>query len=195
LNTAERSAEIGRRGAENLQSAISRATSIEDMVAIFNTRWAPNGEVQILTVYQGTLYWAGDQDDPGGQPATPELMVIPEFLDALDIRVGQTGAPETNATLVTAFRAKRDELLETLSAIPFGILESDRGAGVTRRTYLPFQKIYGLEKGQQQLFGSSEFYRRDLGGEDDTIAFLLDRLREYSVRKDVDLTRTEFLFR
>jgi hypothetical protein len=195
LTTGERSAEIGRRGAENLQSAISRASSIEDMVAIFNTRWAPNGEVQILTVYEGTLYWTGDQDDPGGQPATPELMVIPEFLDALDVRVGQTGAPETNATLVTAFRAKRDELLETLSAIPFGILESDRGAGVTRRTYLPFQKIYGLEKGQQQLFGSSEFYRRDLGGEDDTIAFLLDRLREYSVRKDVDLTRTEFLFR
>jgi len=195
ISAGERSAQIGAASAANLSSALDSAASIEDLVAIFNRQWAPHGEVQIVTDYQGVRYWAGDFDDPPGALATVELMIIPEFLDALEIQVGQTGAPARRQDLIDKFRAKRDEILETLSNIPFGILESDRAAGLTRRTYAPFQTLYGLEKGTRQLFGSSEFYRQDLGGSDETIAWIMDRLREYSVRRDVDLNRQDFLFR
>jgi len=195
ISAGERSAQIGAASAANLSSALDQAASIEDLVAIFNRQWAPHGEVQILTTYQGVTYWAGDFDDPPGALATVELMIIPEFLDALEIQVGQTGAPARRQDLIDKFRAKRDEILETLSNIPFGILESDRAAGLTRRTFLPFQELYKIPRGTQQLFGSSEFYRRDLGGDDATVDWLIDRLRERSVQRDVDLSLTDFLFR
>ena len=68
-------------------------------------------------------------------------------------------------------------------------------AGITRRTYLPFTQLYGMKPGTQQVLGSSELFRRDLGADDDTIAFLIQRIREVSVRKDIDLSREDFLFR
>ncbi len=189
------SGRVAVQAADNLGNAIASATSIEDLVEIFNRRWAPHGEVRIATVFEGVTYDAGDFDDPARAAATPALMVIPEFLDSLVITVGPTGRGERNQTLIDKFRGKRDELLETLSNIPFGILESDQAAGITRRTYLPFQELYRLQPGRNQLFGSGDLYRRDLGGDEATVAFLLDRLREYSVRRDIDIARQDFLYR
>jgi hypothetical protein len=193
-SVGERSEEIGRQGADAMSGAVRQSTSIEDLVTIFNTRWAPHGEVQILTTFDGVRYGAGDYDDPAGAPATPALMVIPEFLDALDIRVGQTGATVSRGDLISQFRTKRDELLTTLAGVPFGMVESDAAAGITRRTYLPFQKIYGLDPQKSALFASSDFYRQQLGADDNTVQFLFDRLREVSqARALVDMTRQDFL--
>jgi hypothetical protein len=197
LSPADRSRKVGEAAAGNLSSAIDNAASIEDLVAIFNATWAPHEEVLIGTTFGGVWYsnsqgyvtWAQ------GAFATPAVMVIPEFLDGLEIRVGATGETQPRQDLIDKFRAKRDELLGVLSHIPFGILESDRAAGLTRRTYQPFQTLYGLKPGQQQLFASSDYLRRDLGADDQTIGFILDRLREYSVRKDIDISRQDFLFR
>jgi hypothetical protein len=195
LSADERSRMVGEAAAGNLSSAIDQAGSIEDLVTIFNTRWAPHGEVQIVTTYQGLYYWAGDWDDPAANLATTQLMIIPEFLDALDIQVGSTGTPARRQDLVDKFRGKRDQLLEALSNVPIEVIESDRAAGITRRSYMPFTQIYGMKPGTQQIVSSSELLRRDLGADDETIAFLIQRIREVSVRKDVDISRQDFLFR
>jgi len=74
------------------------------------------------------------------------------------------------------------------------MIESDAAAGITRRTYLPFQKIYGLDPSKSALFASSDFYRQQLGADDNTVQFLFDRLREVSkARSLVDMTRQDFL--
>jgi hypothetical protein len=123
------------------------------------------------------------------------MLADSRYLDFLEIQVGAGGSAVYRQDLTDKFKTKWADLLETFSNIPFGILESDRAAGLTRRTYLPFQQLYGLTPGAQQLFFSSDFYRRDLGATDDTIAFLIDRIREHSVRRDIDMTREDFIFR
>jgi hypothetical protein len=150
ISASERSEAQAAISAGNLSAAIDAAASIEDLVTIFNTRWSPYGEVQILTHYQGVWYWAGDWDDPAGPLATAALMIIPEFLDELLISRADWEPPTATGS-EDKFRAKRDEILETLSNVPFGILESDRAAGLTRRTHLPFQKLYGSRRASSSL--------------------------------------------
>jgi hypothetical protein len=192
--TAERSEAIAQIAAGNLSGAISSASSIEDLVTIFNTQWAPHGEVQIITNYQGVFYWAGDADDPPGAAATPALMIIPEFLDGLIIQVGQGGAPRLRPDLVDMFRAKRDELLGILGQIPVGSYETDPLARVTRRSTFPFTQIYTMQPGAGQLTYSSDLLRRDLGADDNTVEFIIRRIREVSSKRGLDLSRKDFLF-
>jgi hypothetical protein len=206
----ERSAAVAQMAAGNLSAAIDAAQSLEDLQQILNMRWSPYNEVNIVAWDRDT-HWVGawTNGPPGaalalvkgngeGGPPFPDVATMladSRYLDFLEIQVGAGGSAVYRQDLTDKFKTKWADLLETFSNIPFGILESDRAAGLTRRTYLPFQQLYGLTPGAQQLFFSSDFYRRDLGATDDTIAWLMDRLREYSVRRDVDLTRQDFIFR
>ncbi len=195
-SASERSRAAGEAGAAAFQDALERASSLEDLAWIFNNQWAPHGEVQIVNWYQGRYYWAGDWDDPPANLVTPADLIIPGFLDNLQVKVGETGATDNRPDLVQKFKDKVASVLENLSRVPFGILESDAGAQVTRRTYLPFQKLYELTKGTSDLFASSEYYKLDLKADDETIAYLLTRLREYNIRTDMirDWGRDDFLF-
>jgi hypothetical protein len=121
-------------------------------------------------------------------------MIIPEFLDGLIIQVGQGGAPRLRPDLVDMFRAKRDELLGILGQIPVGSYETDPLARVTRRSTFPFTQIYTMQPGAGQLTYSSDLLRRDLGADDNTVEFIIRRIREVSSKRGLDLSRKDFLF-
>lgn len=196
-SASDRSRRVSAAAADNLAGALDQAASVEDLVTIFNGAWAPNEEVLIGTWFEGAWYSNGQggwTTWAAGEPATPVVMVIPEFLDALQIRVGPTGETEPRQDLIDKFRAKRDTLLGILSNIPFGLIESDRAAGITRRTYQPLHQLYGLAPGEHQLFASSQLIKGDLGADDNTFQFIWNRLREVGQRRQlIDLSRDDFL--
>jgi hypothetical protein len=65
---------------------------------------------------------------------------------------------------------------------------------VTRRSTFPISQIYNLRPGETTLTYSSELFRRDLGADDNTIEFLIRRIREVGNKRALDLSRTDFLF-
>ena len=190
----ERSEAAAQIAAGNFSGAVDAAASIEDLVAIFNTKWSLYGELQVFTTYQGVFYWAGDFDDPPQAAATSALMIIPEFLDNLHVQVGQTGAPRERTDLADKFRAKRDSLLEILGNVPVGTYETDPLARVTRRSTFPVSQIYGMAPGSGQLGYSTELFKQDLQADDATVAFLIRRIREVGNKQDLDISRQDFLF-
>lgn len=76
----------------------------------------------------------------------------------------------------------------------FGYTEREPTAGVVRTTYLPSTALGGVPADRQDIFVSTPLLRNQ-GYDDDFIAYLIRRIQEVNVRKDmvVDLSATDFL--
>jgi hypothetical protein len=187
-SAAARSAAQGQAGKQALLDAIHQAQTLEDLARIYNTRWSPFGEVQILTTGpDGRMWWAGDWDDPPSHVFVASDFLLPGVIDNTVVQVGQTGIVPRDEEATQALQDKARQIVDTLAGVLVAVGEPLEG-GVTRTTIVPFTErgsvVAGLAPGGATVMVQESSL---VGLSDDVKALLFQELAR--VAKDRDIVR------
>jgi hypothetical protein len=163
LRTGLKSFQEGEKGRVALRNAIQDAKSLTDIVAIFNKRWAPYGEVQVFIrpAPGGGIWWSGDYDDPATHVFVEDDFNDPEVIANVHVWVGQSGATREDRPLTEYLKQRIIELLaeDARALIAYEEFFNEPGVvgtAVSRFTVLPSTRV-SEAAGQKLLFSRDQF--------------------------------------